>query len=181
MSEDTKGLLEEDHAKLGELLKSLSASFDGSDTNETLARLDLLWAHLAVHIRAENLCLFPALLDALSGRSATEDADAPPVAEVHEVIAQLRGDHDFFMHELAGAIKTLRALQSTPVDKDQLSKQWESLRQSIARIAQRLETHNRIEEEEVYRWPGKFLSAAEQTRLAVRVRREIENLPPRLR
>ena len=54
----------------------------------------------AVHIRAEHLRLFPAVL------SATRD-DAGLYAEVESAVAALRRDHDFFMRELAAAVNAL--------------------------------------------------------------------------
>src|SRR5437764_14237253 len=57
--DSTESLLEEDHASLGGLIEELCAALDGSDVARSFALLDLVWARLAVHIRAEHLCLFP--------------------------------------------------------------------------------------------------------------------------
>lgn len=57
-------LLAHDHSELDSTLAGLvSALFEG-DAARSLERLDLFWARLAMHIRAENLYLFPALLRA---------------------------------------------------------------------------------------------------------------------
>ena len=66
--------------------------------------LDLFWARLAIHIRAENLHLFPALANAPASRF-TGKGGLPTRDEAHNVLLQLRSDHDFFMKELAEMIK----------------------------------------------------------------------------
>lgn len=53
------------------------------------------------------------------------------------------------------------------------------MRATVLEVVGLLEEHNRLEEEEVYRWPGLLLSAAEREELDAQMRREIENLPPR--
>jgi hypothetical protein len=58
-------LLASDHDELDELLDKLFASFDASGSVEQIyQKLDLFWARLAVHIRAEHLHLFPLILGA---------------------------------------------------------------------------------------------------------------------
>ena len=105
-------LLERDHEELDGVLGELFLALDHGERDESFARLDLLWARLAVHIRAEHLCLFPAILGApqtlLTGRG-----DAPNLEELQSAIRVLRSDHDFFMHELAGAVNLMRALKAT--------------------------------------------------------------------
>ena len=93
MSQAGRRLLD-DHEDLHRLLEQLKQALRGMDSEATRSRLDLFWARLAVHIRAEHLRLFPAVKNA-----------AP------SVIAHLREDHDFFMRELASAIATLPDLE----------------------------------------------------------------------
>lgn len=105
-------LLERDHEEMDGVLGALLLALDHGDQDESFARLDQLWARLAMHIRAEHLCLFPAILGApqalLSGRGG-----APRLEEAQSAIGVLRSDHDFFMHELAKVINRMRALKTT--------------------------------------------------------------------
>ena len=89
MSQADQRLLD-DHEDLHRLLKQLQQALRDMDSEATRSRLDLFWARLAVHIRAEHLRVFPALQNV-----------------VPSVIAQLREDHDFFMRGLATAIAKL--------------------------------------------------------------------------
>ena len=57
----------------------------------------------------------------------------------------------------------------------------ERVRQMIAKVRDRLEVHNKLEEDMVYRWPARLLETAEQAALEVRIRGELKNLPPRFR
>ena len=93
--------LSDDHHSVDEVLKQLLAALDHRDVQTSYARLDLLWARLAVHIRAEHLHLFPAVTKHLR--------EAQPMVE------DLRTDHDFFMRELARAIAVLRELPASIV------------------------------------------------------------------
>jgi hypothetical protein len=68
---------------------------------------------LAVHIRAENLHLFPALANAPASLF-TGRGPLPASEEVHKVLARLRSDHDFFMKELAREIKAMREIAGSP-------------------------------------------------------------------
>lgn len=61
-----KALLAHDHEELDRILRSLYAALDADDVEEGFKQLDLFRARLGVHIRAENLRLFPAILDALT-------------------------------------------------------------------------------------------------------------------
>lgn len=171
-------LLAEDHAQLDGLLHSLLAILDQGDSVGAFTQLDLLWARLAMHIRAENLCLFPAVLEALAGRQQPSGGDAPSLTEARHTVARLRADHDFFMRELAGAVKLMRELQAAPEDESE-SNGLQDVRQSIAALSDRLAAHNGVEEEQVYRWPAMLLDPTEQSALMGRVEREIKNLPPR--
>src|SRR5512141_2752469 len=101
-----------DHAALQTLLGELSAALDTGDLKLSYARLDQFWARLGVHIRAEHLQLFPAILRALGGTRRVEAVNAPSLSHAQKVIEELRGDHNFFMHELARAIASMRDLMA---------------------------------------------------------------------
>ena len=74
-------LLVDDHAEVDALFRDLWRDFDGGGARGVFEKLDYLWARLAVHIRAEHLHLFPALLAASERRPPEESDDAPaPVA-----------------------------------------------------------------------------------------------------
>ena len=93
--------LSDDHEAVSEVLKQLLTALANKDVQSSYSTLDLLWARLAVHIRAEHLHLFPAVTSRLT--------------EAQAVVDQLREDHDFFMRELARAIGILRETQR-PID-----------------------------------------------------------------
>ena len=178
-SQRAEGLLAEDHEALDKGLSALLAALDEGDSATAFARLDLFWARLAMHIRAEHLQLFPATLRALHGETGDRVDETPATAEAREAIAQLHRDHDFFMHELAGAVKVMRDHQTTAgVDS---TSEIESVRQMIATVRDRLEAHNKLEEELVYRLPAKLLEPEEQSALEAQIREELMNLPPRFR
>ena len=166
--------LADDHIALDKLLKQLQAVLDSGEFAAIYTRLDLFWAKLAVHIRAEHLHLFPEVLNGVT-RTAIEQ---PTPAEVRSAIEGLRADHDFFMHQLANAIARLRVLlnnsEATVID-DELN----AVRNIIFEIEQRLATHNRIEESQIYHWATIALNTDEQTELAGRIDGELEKRPQR--
>ena len=170
-------LLERDHKELDGVLGELFLALDHGQRDESFARLDLLWARLAIHIRAEHLCLFPAILGApqalLTGRGG-----APRLEELQSAIGILRSDHDFFMHELAKAINLMRALKGIP-EAGAIGKCLEEVRSIVLSVKTRLSTHNQLEEDQVYGWIDVLLDEAERAALDARVRHELENLPSR--
>lgn len=175
MNNLVESLLATDHESLAELLIESNSALKESNAGRALEMLDLFWARLAVHIRAENLHLFPAI--ATSDRSLfTGKGNLPTSGEAHKILLQLRTDHNFFMTELAAAIKTMRMVIAGDSPKEQ---SLASIGNRLALIRQRLEDHNRIEEEQAYKWPELALSQSEQQALRERLKRELENLPPR--
>jgi len=166
-----------DHAEVDALFHSLWREFDRGGARGVFERLDYLWARLAVHVRAEHLHLFPALLAASAGRPGEGTDDAPAPGEVRAAVEHLREDHDFFMRELAGAVNAARELaaQDGPPDRERLLQ----IRGRASAVAERLVEHNRVEEEQVYLWPDALIARAELDTVRAGVRREIENLPPR--
>lgn len=154
--------LANDHVALDQLLKQLQAALNNGDANACYARLDLFWAKLAVHIRAEHLHLFPRVLEAVT--RTRESLDEGSHDDTRKVIEQLRADHEFFMHELGKAV---------------IDKELDTVRRAISEIEQKLIEHNRIEENHVYQLAGIVLNTAEQEELVQRISSELEKRPPR--
>jgi hypothetical protein len=170
-------LLVGDHAEVDAMFRALWREFDHGGARGVFERLDYLWARLAVHVRAEHLHLFPALLAASVGSQGDGTDDAPAQGEVRAVVERLREDHDFFMRELAGAVNAARALaaQDGPPDRERLLQ----IRGRASAVAERLAVHNRMEEEQAYFWPVALLTESELGTLREGMKRELENLPPR--
>lgn len=168
--------LASDHEELDTLLNELCTALEGDDVREIYQRLDLFWARLAIHIRAEHLHLFPAVLRCLSG---PEDvAQAPSLSQAQNTIKELRRDHDFFMHELAGAMLAMRALLKT-TDRRLIDEELRSVRTTIAAVRERLSDHNNVEENQVYLWPERLLTEVERAALREGVEMELRRIPPR--
>ena len=164
----------QDHAALGELLGQTIAALEVKDIERSYASLDLFWARLAMHIRAEHLHLFPAISDAVV---ETRNEDTPSPADVQSAIEELRHDHDFFMRELSQAVLTLRGLLANAGVA--VVGTLEDIRKRIDAVDARLVKHNKIEEQGIYLWIGSLLSDGEQLTLAASVKKELENIPPR--
>lgn len=154
-------LLSDDHKAVGEVLQQLLTALEHRCVSASYSKLDLFWARLAVHIRAEHLHLFPAV--------------ASKYSDAEVVIEKLRVDHDFFMRELARLMGILRELPRAPGFEGSLTPVLESVRT----IENRLTAHNELEESQIYRWAGTILTETEQLELANRIRTELENRPPR--
>jgi hemerythrin-like domain-containing protein len=172
-------LLAHDHSELDELLAELFGALAATDVAQTFEKLDLFWGRLAVHIRAEHLHLFPALLHALEsvGQSKRAADRAPSLETAQNTIARLREDHDFFMTELAAAIAQLRQLrQSTHQDKSSVV---QNVREKILAVSERLKVHNELEESDVYPWVEVLLTPAECVALNEKMQKELNNLPAR--
>jgi hemerythrin superfamily protein len=169
--------LADDHAALDEVLSQLWKALDTGDVAVRHARLDLFWARLAVHIRAEHLYLFPAVINGLSSTS-DEQTFALTLSEAQSTVERLRADHDFFMHELAQAIGILRDLLKA-TDRHAGDDGIRTVRDSILEIEKRLLRHNELEENRIYRWATTILNEQEQADLATRVNAELGNRPPR--
>lgn len=170
-----ESLLERDHESLGELLIELDAELAKHKFPRAFELLDLFWARLAIHIRAENLHLFPALANApaslLTGKGGVPTRDG-----VHNVLFRLRSDHDFFMKELAEIIKRARGMGADQTKNVNVA---EELRRRLVAIGKRLEAHNRLEEERIYVWPALLFDEPTIAKLCEHLRHELENLPPR--
>ena len=167
--------LSDDHRAVHEVLERLRDTLHSNDIDESYRQLDLFWARLAVHIRAEHLHLFPAVLNRLASSSASA---APELSEAQRVVDHLRSDHDFFMRELARAIGVLRELPR-PITSPEDEARFSSVLDVVSEVEKRLENHNDIEENQIYRWAGNILTEPEQTDLATRINAELQNRPSR--
>jgi len=169
-------LLAHDHSGLDELLAELFAALDSGDIERIYEKLDFFWARLAMHIRAEHLHLFPAILGAFEPKEPTKERRAPSFEIAQSTIAKLHDDHDFFMRELISAIKQIRGLRE---NNRNASNHILTARETIIAVSRRLETHNELEESEVYQWADILLNPSERAALNERMQKEIDNLPPR--
>ena len=168
--------LAHDHAELGNLLVEVKAALDTKDVARMHASLDLFWARLAVHIRAEHLHVFPVI----EGAFSRSNEKGPSTIEALRVIEELRRDHNFFMSELSEAVVITRGVMTT-ADRQAAEQQIRDLEAKIAAVEARLAEHNRVEEEGIYQWAGYFLSASQESTLAENVKKELENMPRRWR
>ena len=167
-------VLTHDHAELDKLLEKLCLALQIGEVQEIHQRLDRFWAQLAVHIRAEHLVLFPTILRALRGNLR----GTPSPSEAEKIIEELHSDHDFFMSKLSGAIKLVRGLLKTS-DNELRSRELKTVGAIVRSVAERLTTHNKLEEEGIYVWVGLMLNQPKQSELSARVQTELERMPPR--
>ncbi len=156
--------LADDHVALDKVLRQLQVALDTGDVGASHAKLDLLWARLAVHIRAEHLHLFPAVINGLSDMTAAHSV-APTLNQGRLAIKRLRADHDFFMHELAQTIGILRDLVKTTVRRA-VDEAMRTVRDAVLDIEKRLIIHNELEESQIYRWAKTILNKQETSRLS---------------
>jgi len=170
-------LLTHDHSELDELLDRIFAAFEGSTTEQIYQTIDVFWARLAMHIRAEHLHLFPAILSMLESPKHPKENRVPNSEVVRNAIASLHEDHDFFMRELAGAIKQMRDLRQKNYEDS--ANRLLTVSETIIAVKGRLETHNEREETDVYRWAERLLNQSELADLNGRMQKELDNSPPR--
>ena len=152
------------------MLEDACVELLAGDSRQALTRIDLFWGRLAMHIRAEHLHLFPALL------GAAEEKDAVNATGVKNTIGQLRTDHNFFMSELAAVIKTMRELEKADADEPP---HLGEVKERIENIHRRLITHNDIEESRIYPLADVLLSPDEAAKISLKMKKELDNLPPR--
>jgi len=167
-------VLTDDHSEIDTLTGDLLTALEEGDKLKVFARLDLLWARLAVHIRAEHLWLFPSIL----GADFSDRGSGPTYQEAQSAIDQLRLDHEFFMRELGTSVNSMRKHRHAS-DNEVVSEQFRRVRRSVIEIQTRLTKHNQLEENHVYKWVNVLLDEAGQSVLVARIRREIENIPAR--
>ncbi|MCZ2391497.1 MAG: hemerythrin domain-containing protein [Acidobacteria bacterium] len=160
--------LEDDHAELDVLVANTFDAIEAADARKAFEDLDYFWARLGMHIRAEHLRLFPAVRKAAAG-SAEHDG-------ISKMLEQLREDHDFFMTELARAIKAMRLVFSFGNEAETLT----IVRGLLEGVVERLKVHNQIEEEQIYTLTGEaFLDAGAAEELLASVRMELARYPNR--
>lgn len=170
--------LEADHREIDLILKRLDAAFEAGIVSEAFDSLDLFWARLAMHIRAEHLHLFPAVLKIFTEGEKNKNANIPTTFEhAEKTLILLRAEHNFFMDELAAAIKEMRRIvflrDPSPAFGLPL------VRERIERVINTLESHNEIEETEVYRWAEDSLCPVEKAAMTEKIIKELNNLPQR--
>jgi hemerythrin superfamily protein len=157
-------ILTADHESLDELLNAAFDALLKQDKDRIFACIDMFWARLAMHIRAEHLHLFPAIKNAVKKPNTMISAK-----KASAMIEMLHKDHDLFMRELIEIIKQLR----------ENAYEYESISLMLTGIGKRLVSHNMIEEKEVYGWAESLLTEKEYRSLQSKMLKEIINLPPR--
>ncbi len=174
---EAASVMTDDHSEIDQLIHELLAALDKRDRAQSFEHLDLLWARLAVHIRAEHLWLFPSILEA-PRTNFTRSHGTPQYEKAQSAIDLLRHDHDFFMRELSTAVNTMRK-HGTVSDPVVTSGLLREVRRCVVSVETRLQTHNQLEEEQVYTWVDALLGEAERSALTASMRHELENIPPR--
>jgi len=175
MLETIEDLLGKDHQQLDRLLGAVRAALEGENCVEAFQTLDLFWARLAMHIRAENLHLFPSVLNKLEGEDGESHCQDLPSREVQKAIERLTVDHKFFMKQLSRAIRILRETGIAGNSEVDL----ETVREIVREVSERLTAHNELEEMIIYQMPAKLASVEERIELAALIQRELKNVPPR--
>ncbi|MEO5859937.1 MAG: hemerythrin domain-containing protein [Pyrinomonadaceae bacterium] len=165
-------LLTHDHSEIDTMVDNVVGMFSSGEPGPIYQAIDLIWARLAIHIRAEHLHLFPTLTDASRFLNATE------AHSIENRIEELRKDHNFFMREMIGTIKTMRQIVANP-DSSELSRLGD-VKQRIGGLRRRLIMHNGKEESEIYPLADRLLSPEAAAMLRTKMRSELDNLPPRL-
>ena len=166
----------DDHVALDKVLKQLQTALRSSDVETAHTKLDLFWARLAVHIRAEHLHLFPTVSSSLE--NAAVNPSVPSLDEAQTVIAELRQDHEFFMHQLALAVEIMRELLTLP-EQFTVPEGMNNVKKIVLEVERRLFRHNELEENQIYRWATILLNLEEQQKLQERITKELQNRPAR--
>jgi hypothetical protein len=168
--------LEHDHGELDRLLESVHLSLAADDLAASLYELDLFWARLGIHIRAEHLHLFPMLLDkALAADAKAADTS---IYKLPELIPRLRRDHDLFVIEIGKCVNRLRGLAGEEIADGSVFREIET---GLVAVAARLKVHNEIEERDIYPLAYEMLTAEENDHLGRMIEKELINLPARFR
>lgn len=164
MDSTARERLSDDHRAVNEVLAELVAALKNKEMKTSYLKLDLLWARLAVHIRAEHLHLFPAVTSRLT--------------QAQNTVTTLRTDHDFFMRELARAIGILREIPR-PLDDSEGEEKLRSVLDVVLAVEKRLADHNDMEESQIYNLATTILTETEHADLAARINAELEHRPRR--
>lgn len=176
MRSEVETILETDHTELDRLLSRTFRAIDSADCREAYLSLDYFWARLAMHIRAEHLHLFPAVRGI--AKRVTEEKRETITDGISKLLDDLRHDHDFFMVELARAIKALRLVFYFGNEAETLT----IVKDIVEHVKQRLFVHNEIEESRIYSViSDAFLTPEEMNELRGSIIKELANLPARFR
>ncbi len=164
-------LLTHDHSEIDALVDKIVSLFSSGEPEPIYEAIDLFWARLAIHIRAEHLHLFPKLTESAG---ALDEAEAD---ELRSLIGKLHDDHNTFMRELIEAIKTMRRMIAEPDMDRQLA--MDRVKDTVESVRSRLALHNEKEETNIYPLVDRLLSPAAAAALRKQMKRELKNLPPR--
>lgn len=174
---DASRRLSDDHLAIHQVLHELKTTLENCEVETSHAKLDLFWARLAVHIRAEHLHLFPTIMAGVR-ENTPDDSSKLTLMAAEAAIDELRGDHNFFMDALAEAMQTIRTLGKFSDQRKDLEG-LKRIRDAVLEIERRLVRHNEIEENKIYRWAALVLSEQEQIELMTKIEQELANRPPR--
>ena len=151
------------------MLNDLDVALSLADPIKTYHSLDLFWARLSVHIRAEHLVVFPAVK-----RSVAEDSSRQ--CELKDILARLRSDHDLFIKQLARAVKAMRLVPEFGNEAET----FVIVKGLVDNVRQRLIEHNRIEEEVIYPMVGQSANDnVDMDEISVETLKQLTNLPSR--
>ena len=82
-------------------------------------------------------------------------------------------------HAITGNIVCADVTTVSPLDSSEDETKWTSVLDIVSSVKTRLENHNEIEEDQIYRWTDKILMKPEQIDLVTRINAELERRPPR--
>lgn len=163
-------VLTDDHESLNKLLLELMGLVRGPDFRWSFELLDLFCAQLAVHIRAENVCLFPAILSAPNNRFTEAGLE---LTALKATIERLKLEHNILTEELMKAARLMRQL----LNDNENGELTDDTVKSLAVVAILLAEHQELEEREVCPAAKLVLDPAEFARLEEAVERETYKLP----
>jgi len=89
---DASRRLADDHLAISQVLNELKTALENGEVETSHAKLDLFWARLAVHIRAEHLHLFPAVV-AESRDTFVNNPSLPDRNQIEVAVERLLDDH----------------------------------------------------------------------------------------
>jgi len=178
LTQEQDNLLSDDHSEIDRLLDVIFEELYNGYLPSAYANVDYFWARLAMHIRAEHIHLFPALIKAALQTGSGSEKQTASALLIESLIVRLREDHNFFMSELAGVVKIIRFAQDT--ENHLLSANLvEEVKERLTNVRLRLITHNDIEETRVYPLVELTLSQNEAAEIFGRMKKELNNLPHR--
>ncbi len=167
----------DDHTALDRVLKQLQSALRSRDIEVAHSKLDLFWARLAVHIRAEHLHLFPTVLSSLE-KAAVSHESVPTLdggADGH--CATASGSRLF--HARVGACNGDHAPTIDVVGAAHAPEGLNNVENIVLEVEERLVKHNELEEMQVYRWATILLNSEEQAKLANQITTQLHKHPPR--